>query len=83
MSLIVEKLENMNDIVKEGITFTLSGYESITGEWSMEFHAFDELDFLPYTDQFDYQVNSATFMQDIENNINRFIEKYNKFKDTR
>lgn len=78
MSEIVCRLSEMTDKVPEGITFSLSGYESVTGQWTMDFHAMDSLNFLPVTDTWTYRVYEETFVEDIENNIEKFIKTYNE-----
>ena len=76
----VEQLEDLTDFCNEGITFSLSGYESVTGQWCMNFHAMDELDFLPFVDNWEYRVDSETFKEDIIRNVEKFIKVYNKHK---
>lgn len=79
MSKIVYQLSELNEVVPEGITFSLLGYESLTGQWQMEFHAMDKLDFMPALDAFEYRVTAENFMDDIEINITRFIEAYREY----
>jgi hypothetical protein len=80
MSKIIMALSVLNDIVPEGITFSITGYETVTGMWSMEFHAMDELCFMPCTDQWTYTVKAESFLKDVENNVEKFIKTYNEFK---
>lgn len=44
------------------------------------FHARDQLDFMPITDQFEYPVKAVTFLEDIERNVSKFIDAYEGYK---
>ena len=85
MSEEIKSLESMDELTREGITFNMYGYESITGQWVLEFSSFDGVSCLlnlkvngvgkGFTNEFN--VYADTFIEDIETAIKTFKKYYN------